>query len=169
MSNEIKNRVAASKLVTIDLEDFYPEGERILFDIKKWLFKEQILKEKEFRDYVKNHDWTSFQNKYVALTCSSEAIIPSWAYLLISVSLSPYTKKNVVGDLELLEVLIFQDIINEIDLYKYNNVPVIIKGCSNKSIPQSAYTYLISKLLPVVKSIMYGEACSNVPLFKKKL
>jgi len=169
MSNEIRNRVADSKLVTIDLEDFYPEGERVLFDIKQWLFKEQILKETEFREYVKNHDWARYQNKYVALTCSTEVIIPSWAYLLISVSLSEHAQKIVVGDLELLETLIFQDILNEISLDKYKNNPVIIKGCSNKPIPQSAYISLISKLLPVVKSIMYGEACSNVPLFKNKM
>lgn len=169
MSDEIKNRVAASKLVTIDLEEFYPPGERILFDIKKWLFKEQILKEIDFRNFVKEHDWTSYQNKYVALTCSADAIIPSWAYLLISVSLSPYVKQIVVGDLELLEIVIFKDIIDTIPLYNYKNKPIIIKGCSKKSIPQTTYSYLISKLLPVVNSIMYGEACSSVPLYKKKL
>ncbi len=169
MSDEIKNRVAESKIVTIDLEEFYPPGERILLDIKKWLFNQQILKEIDFRNFVKEHDWTYYQNKYVALTCSADAIIPSWAYLLISVSLSPYAKKIIVGNLELLESIIFQDIINGVPLENYKNKPVIIKGCSKKSIPQTAYSHLISKLLPVANSIMYGEACSNVPLYKKKL
>jgi len=169
MSDEIKNRVADSKLVTIDLEEFYPPEERILVDIKKWLFNEQILKEIDFRNFVKEHDWTYYQNKYVALTCSADAIIPSWAYLLISVSLSPYAKKFVVGNMELLESVIFQDIINGIPLENYKNKPVIIKGCSKKSIPQTAYSLLISKLFPVANSIMFGEACSNVPLYKKKL
>ncbi len=167
MSEEIKNRVANSKLITIDLEDFYPKGERVLFDIKKWLFAEQILKEKDFRAFVKNHDWKNYKDKFVALTCSAEAIIPSWAYLLITVSLTPYAKKIIVGDLELLETSLFQEIIDALPTENYKEKPMIIKGCSNKPIPQTAYSQLISKLLPVAKSIMYGEACSSVPLYKK--
>ncbi|MCK4561444.1 MAG: DUF2480 family protein [Flavobacteriaceae bacterium] len=167
MSEEIKNRVANSKLITIDLEDFYPKGERVLFDIKKWLFAEQILKEKDFRVFVKNHDWKNYKDKFVALTCSAEAIIPSWAYLLITVSLTPYAKKITVGDLELLETSLFQEIIDALPTENYKEKPMIIKGCSNKPIPQAAYSQLISKLLPVAKSIMYGEACSSVPLYKK--
>lgn len=167
MSEEIKNRVANSKLVTIDLEDFYPGGERILFDIKKWLFAEQILKEKDFRAFVKSHNWQNYKDKFVALTCSAEAIIPSWAYLLITVSLTPYSKKIIVGDLELLENLLFQEIVDALPIEDYKEKPIIIKGCSNKPIPQTAYSQLISKLLPVAKSIMYGEACSSVPLYKK--
>ena len=169
MSDEIKNRVTDSKLVTLDLQEFYPPGERILFDIKNWLFNDQILKEIDFRNFVKEHDWTYYQNKFVALTCSADAIIPSWAYLLVSVSLSPYVKQIVVGDLELLEIVIFKDTIDKIPLDNYKNKSIIIKGCSNKSIPQTAYSHLISKLLPIANSIMYGEACSNVPLYKKKL
>ncbi len=167
MSEEIVNRVVNSQLVNIDLEDFYPEGDRVLLDIKDWLFAEQILKEKDFRKSVKNHDWKFYQNKYVALNCSAEAIIPSWAYLLISVELSPYAKKIVVGDLMLLETSIFQEIINDLSVDNYSDKPVIIKGCSNKPIPETAYAQLVSRLLPVARSVMYGEACSNVPLFKK--
>lgn len=167
MSEEIVNRVANSQLVNIDLEDFYPEGDRVLLDIKDWLFAEQILKEKDFRKSVKDHDWKFYQNKYVALNCSAEAIIPSWAYLLISVELSPYAKKIVVGDLMLLETSIFQEIINDLSVDNYSDKPVIIKGCSNKPIPETAYAQLVSRLLPVARSVMYGEACSNVPLFKK--
>ncbi len=167
MSNEIANRVASSQLVNIDLEDFYPEGERVLFDIKDWLFAGQILKEKDFRGSVKDHDWTAYQNKFVALICSADAVIPSWAYLLITVELSPFAKKIVVGNFDVLEISIFQEIINQIPIEKYINKPIIIKGCSDRSIPETAYTQLISKLLPITKSIMYGEACSNVPLFKR--
>jgi len=169
MSNEIINRVANSKLVTIDLEDFYPKGKRVLFDIKKWLFEDQILKEKEFRESVKNYNWDDYKDCYIALTCSSDAIIPSWAYLLISSSLPSSTKKIIVGNLDQLETSIYQDIINEISYDNYKGKPVIIKGCSEKNIPPSAYTLLISKLLPFAKTIMYGEACSSVPLYKSKL
>ncbi len=166
MPNEIINRVANSKLVTIDLEDYYPKGERVLFDIKDWLFAEQILKENDFRESVKNYDWAALENKYVALTCSTDAIIPSWAYLLISVSLAPYAKKIVIGNLDLLESLIFQEIISNLSVKEFKDKPCIIKGCANKPIPQTAYIQLICKLLPIAKSVMYGEACSSVPLFK---
>ena len=168
MADEIINRVAKSKLVAIDLEDYYPKGERVVIDIKNWLFQEQILREKEFRDFVKKEDWSYYKNKYVALSCSSDVIIPSWAYLLIGVSLQPYAAKTVVGNLELLETVIYSDIINKLPVQEFKNKPIIIKGCSNKPIPQTAYTLLISKLMPQVKSIMYGEACSSVPLCKKK-
>ncbi|MEN8124697.1 MAG: DUF2480 family protein [Bacteroidota bacterium] len=168
MSRQIVNKVANSKLVTIDLEEFYPEGERVMLDIKKWLFQEQILKEREFREALKNNNWSNYQNKFVALTCSIDAIIPSWAYLLITIYLSPYAKKIVVGNFEQLETSIFQDIITKLPLKQFENKPVIIKGCSQKEIPHTAYTFLVTRLLPVVKSLMFGEACSNVPLFKTK-
>ena len=168
MSEEIINRVANSKLVTIDLEDFYPEGKRVLFDIKDWLFEELILKEEDFRDHVKQYDWSQYKDCFVALTCSVDAIIPSWAYLLIASNVSPYAKKIIVGNLNDLETSIYQDIISQLDISVYKNKPVIIKGCSDKPIPETAYTLLISKLISVAKSLMYGEACSTVPLFKNK-
>lgn len=168
MAEEIINRVANSSLMTIDLEDFYPSGNRVVFDIKDWLYEELILREKNFREHVKNHDWSQYQDNYVALTCSSDAIIPSWAYLLLSTQLAPFTKKIVVGNLELLETVIYQDIINHLNISEYDNKPVIIKGCANKPIPASAYTLLIEKIQPIAKTIMFGEACSTVPLYKKK-
>jgi len=122
MPNEIINRVANSKLVSIDLEDYYPKGERILFDIKDWLFAEQILKENDFRESVKNYDWATLKNNYIALTCSTDAIIPSWAYLLISVSLAPYAKKIVIGNLDLLESLIFQEIIHDLSIEEFSGL-----------------------------------------------
>ncbi len=168
MSDEIINRVANSKLITIDLEDFYPEGKRILFDIKDWLFEGLVLREKDFRQNVKAHDWSQYQGNYIALTCSTDAIIPSWAYMLLTTHLVPFVKKVLVGNLETLETSIYQDIINGLDVSEYKDKPVIIKGCSNKPVPKNAYILLTSTLLPVVKSIMFGEACSSVPLYKRK-
>ncbi len=168
MAGEIINRVAASKLVTIDLEDFYPSGERVVIDLKDWLHEGLVLREKDFRSSVKAHDWSAYEGKYAAVSCSTDAIIPSWAYLLITISLAPYAKKVVVGSLELLESQLYETIIESLPLDAYQNRPVIIKGCSEKNIPETAYASLISRLLPVAGSLMYGEACSSVPLFKKK-
>ena len=168
MADEIINKVSNSKLITLDLEELYPEGERVLFDIKDWLFDQIILKEKDFRASVKSHDWSRYENTYVALTCSVDAIIPSWAYLLLSSELAPYSKKIVVGNLELLETSLFQDIIQNLSIESFKEKPIIIKGCAQKPIPPSAFSMLIHKLQPIAKSIMYGEACSTVPLFKKK-
>ena len=165
---EIVNKVAQSKLVTIDLEDYYPQGNRVVFDIKDWLFEEIILKEKDFRSFVKNHNWSQYKDSYVALTCSTDAIIPSWAYMLITTELASFAKKIIIGNLKDLETSIFQDIIAQLSIDPFQDKPVIIKGCSEKSIPETAYTQLITKLIPVAKSIMYGEACSTVPLFKSK-
>lgn len=168
MAEEIVNRVANSPLKTIDLEEMYPPGARILFDIKDWLYEGMILREKEFRGHVSEHDWSQHENQFVALTCSEDAIIPSWAFLLISSELAPYAKKVVVGNLETLETSIFQDLISDLNIKEFSDKPVIIKGCADKPIPPSAFTFLIQKLQPVVKSIMYGEACSTVPLYKMK-
>lgn len=164
----IVNKVTNSKLITVDLEDFYPIGKRISIDIKKWLFEDIVLKETDFRTAIKNHDWTQYKDAYVALHCSSEAIIPSWAYLLITVHLAPHTNRIVVGELEIIETILFREIINKLDLDLFKDKFILIKGCSEKPIPQSAYVYLIEKLMPVASSVMYGEACSNVPLYKKK-
>lgn len=165
--DEIINRVANSKLRTIDLEDFYPAGNRVVLDIVDWLYEGLILREKDFREHANNHDWSQYQDCYVALTCSADAIIPSWAYLLLSTKLYPQAKKVIVGTLELLETTIFQEIIEGLDVSEYQDKPVIIKGCANKPIPPSAYSFLIEKVQPVAKSLMFGEACSTVPLFKK--
>lgn len=168
MAEEIINRVANSKLITIDLEDYYPQEKRVVIDIKDWLFQEIILKEQEFRTHLKNHNWEQYKDTYIALTCSSDAIIPSWAYLLISTHLNSYAKKIVVGNLELLETVIFNDIINDMDITNYKMKPIIIKGCTDKPIPATAYTLLIQKIQSVAKTVMFGEACSTVPLYKAK-
>ena len=168
MSKEIINKIANSKLITIDLEDYYPQGKRVVIDIKNWLFEEIILKEKDFRTSVNEHDWTQYQDNFVALTCSSDAIIPSWAYMLITTNLASFAKKIIVGDLSELETAIFQEIISDLHVDEYKNCPIILKRCSEKEIPETAYVQLVSKLIPVAKSVMYGEACSTVPLFKMK-
>lgn len=167
MEDEIINRVAQSSLVVIDLEDYYPEGLRILFDIKDWLYEELVLREQEFRKFVKQHDWSQYHNTYVAITCSTDAIIPAWAYMLITIHLEPYVKKSIIGSLNDLETAIYQEIIGNLDADQFANKPLIIKGCSHKPVPENAYSMLTAKLKPVAKSIMYGEACSAVPLFKK--
>jgi len=168
MEKEIVNRVATSKLITIDLEELYPEGDRIIFDISKWLYEGLILKEKDFRENVQQHDWSQYKDSYVSLSCLTDAIIPSWAYLLITAKLSPFAKKIVVGNLDLLETIIFQEIISDLEIDIYKDKPVIIKGCSNKPIPLTVSTQLVEKILPVAKTIMFGEACSTVPLYKRK-
>jgi hypothetical protein len=168
MPDEIINKVALSKLVTFDLEDYYPKGERIVLDIKDWLFEGFILKEKEFRDYIKAHNWEQYKGAYVALTCSTDAIVPGWAYMLITTKLQPFAVRTVLGNLEDLETSIYQSIIENIPVSDFKDKPVIIKGCSNKPVPPNAYLMLTAKLLPVVKSVMYGEACSSVPLYKRK-
>lgn len=167
MSTEIVNRVANSKLVTFDLEDFYPKGERVLFDIKDWLLEGFVLREKDFRESAKEFDWSIYKDAYVALTCSTDAVIPGWAYMLLTTYLSPYAKKVVVGDLDTLESLLYSELIQGLDVSEYQDKPVIVKGCSRKPVPQNAYIQLIQKLQPVARSIMYGEACSSVPLFKR--
>ena len=168
MPDEIKNRVAESSLVTIDLEDFYPIGNRIELDISEFLFEGIILREKDFREHVKTYNWEQYQDQYITLTNTSEAIIPAWAFMLLTVQLTPFAKKITIGNLEQLENQIFSEIISELNFSEYNDQRVIIKGCSNKPIPQNAFIQVTQLLQPIAKSIMYGEACSSVPLFKNK-
>ncbi len=169
MAEEIVNRVANNQnLITFDLEEYYPNGKRVLFDIKDWLFEGLLLREKDFRKHVADHDWSQYQDAYVALTCSTDAIIPGWAYLLLTSAAMPYAKKVVVGSLEILETLLYNNIIETLDVSAYQDKLLIIKGCSNKPVPEGAYIALLQKLQPIAKSIMYGEACSSVPLYKRK-
>ncbi len=169
MAEEIVNKVAGNtNLITFDLEDYYPKGNRILFDIKDWLYEGLILREKDFRKQVADHDWSQYQDTYIALTCSTDAIIPGWAYLLVTSVVFPFAKKVTVGSLEIMETVLYEEIIRDLDVSKYQNKFIIIKGCANKPVPQGAYIALIQKLQPVAKSLMYGEACSSVPLYKKK-
>jgi len=168
MENEITNKVANSGIITIDLEQFITEGERVLFDIKPLLFSEFILKEKDLREFIKTNDWSSYRNKLVALTCSNDAIVPTWAYMLLTLALEPYAKKIVFGNLKDLENLLFAEKISELDVSKYKDARVVIKGCGDKPLPTNAFVQITTLIKPLAKSIMYGEPCSTVPLFKAK-
>jgi hypothetical protein len=145
-----------------------PKGERVLFDIKPLLFHELILKEKDFREYIKQHDWTQYKDKLVAVTCSNDAIIPTWAYMLLSIALEPYAKKVVFGNLETLEAILFNEVLQKINCESYKEQRIVIKGCSNLPVSTHAYLVLVNGLKPYAKSIMYGEPCSTVPLYKAK-
>ncbi|EMR01353.1 DUF2480 family protein [Cesiribacter andamanensis] len=162
----ILNRVANSALVSIDLETFYPEGERVLLDIQEVLYMGLMLREKEFRQWVKEHDWSQYTGKHVAIHCSADAIVPVWAYMLIATRLEPYTSSFVYGDLTSLEDQLFTMALQKLDPQQYAGAKVVIKGCSNKPVPVAAYVALTRMLRPHVSSIMYGEPCSTVPLYK---
>ena len=168
MEEEIINRVANSVLEVFDLEDFYPKGIRSQIDISQWLLEGFLLKEKDFRQHLKDHDWKQHQDHYVAVYCSTDAIIPTWASILVTLHLAPYAKKIVSGTLEDLDTALYHEILHNIDFTIFTNKPVIIKGCSKKPVPMSAYILSAQKLQPFAKSIMYGEACSAVPLYKSE-
>ena len=166
MENEITNKVASSGIITIDLEEFYPKGERKLIDIKAQLFQELILREKDFREYIKTNDWSIYQDCYVAIICSADAIIPTWAYMLMSLALEPYAKKISFGNLEQLESILYEEQLSKHDFEQYKDARVVVKGCGKLPVPTQAYVNLSAKLKPLAKSIMYGEPCSTVPLYK---
>ena len=167
MQNEIINKVANSALEVFDLEDYYPSGIRTQLDISQWLLEGLLLKEKDFREQLKNHEWKQYENHFVAIYCSTDAIIPAWATILVTVYLAPFANKVVTGTLNDLETALYQEILATLDFSQYRDKAVILKGCSKKPVPESAYIMAIQKLQPFAKSIMYGEACSAVPLFKK--
>jgi hypothetical protein len=166
MENEITNKVASSGIITLSLEDFIEPGERVLFDIKPLLFQELILKEKDFREFIKTNDWSIYKNKLIALTCTADAIVPTWAYMLLTLALEPHAKKIVFGSLSDLENLLFAEKLLSLDVSEYKDARVVIKGCGDKPLPTNAYVQLTALLKPVAKSIMYGEPCSTVPLYK---
>jgi len=164
---EIINRVANSALEVFDLEDYYIKGNRLQIDISEWLIEGFLLKEKDFREHLKSHNWSKYQDAFVAVHCSTDAIVPAWASILVTIHAAPFAKKIVNGNLEALETAIYQEILPTIDFSVYADKPVIIKGCSKKPVPMNAYLLAAQYLQPVAKSIMYGEACSAVPLYKK--
>ena len=167
MENEIINKVSQSGLITIDLEAFYPPGERFVFDIKSLLFQGLILREKEFREFVKQEDWSKYTDKYVALICSADAIVPTWAYMLLATKMEPFVKRVVFGDLETLETVLYTTILGKLNISEYKDARIVIKGCGKLPVPKAAYVEITRILLPVAKSIMYGEPCSTVPLYKQ--
>ncbi|SMO60854.1 DUF2480 family protein [Solitalea koreensis] len=162
------NKVANSGLISFDLADYYDKGERLLYDMKENLFQGLILREKDFREFVKNHDWTQYKDKNIAIICSADAIVPTWAYMLLCSKLEPFAKCVVFGNLEYLESVLFTNALHKIDIENYRDQRVVVKGCGDIPVPVSAYVEITAKLRPVVKSIMYGEPCSTVPIYKKK-
>ena len=164
----IVNRVAQSSLVTINLEDYYHTGERIVWDMKEQLFQGLILKEKDFRKFVKEHDWSEYQDKNVAIICSVDAIVPTWAFMLVAVAMRPYAHHFVFGDLEALEQSLFQQALSKLPLEDYRDAKVVIKGCGNYPVPEYAYVEITRRLSGIVSSLMYGEPCSTVPLYKRR-
>lgn len=163
----IINRIANSGLLTLDLEEYYHRGERVVYDLKDNLYMGLILREKDFRDFLKTHDWTQYQGKNVAIVCSEDAIIPTWAYMLLALQLEPYAHTIVFGDLIALESKLFDEAIAHINLETYRNARVVVKGCSKVPVPTSAYVEITRLLRPYVQSLMFGEPCSTVPLYKK--
>jgi hypothetical protein len=165
--DQIINRVSSSSLITFDLETYYTPGDRIILDIKDQLYQGLILKEKDFRTFIKNQDWSSFKKKYVAITCSADAIVPTWAFMLVAIALEPFASRVVFGTLEDLEIELFRSALDKVDWHVYENAKVVIKGCSKVEVPTALYVDVIEKLKPVASSLMFGEACSTVPLYKK--
>ena len=166
---EIVNKVANSVLEVFDLEDYYPKGVRTQIDISQWLIEGFLLKEKDFREQLKNHDWSQYKDQYVAITCSTDAIVPAWASILVAIQLAPFAKKIINGSIEDLESSMYEELLSKIDYSVYSNKPIIIKGCSRKPVPMRAYVLAAHYLQPFARSIMYGEACSAVPLYKSSL
>lgn len=165
--DEIVNKVAQSSLMVFDLEDYYPDEYVVDLDISQWLLEGFILKESEFRTELKATDWSKYEDKYVALYCATDAILPAWAFALVSVHLAPHALKVIQGNKELAVIEWYQDVLHKLDYTDYFQKPVILKGCSKKSVPNQVYTLAIQKLIKVAKSVMFGEACSAVPLYKK--
>tara|TARA_R110000822_G_scaffold139884_1_gene277526 strand:+ start:644 stop:1153 length:510 start_codon:yes stop_codon:yes gene_type:complete len=167
MEDKIINKVAKSGIININLETFYPKETRFLFDIKALLYEGLILKEKDFRAFIKNEDWSTYQDKYVAVICSEDAIVPTWAYMLLAAHLTPFAKKVVFGDLETLETALYQELLHKLPINVYKDARVVIKGCGDLPVPVAAFVEITRLLRPVAKSIIYGEACSMVPLYKQ--
>lgn len=168
MEEQIINRVAESGLITIDLESFYPGEPVVVFDLKTFLFRELILKEKDFREALKNSDWEQYHGKHVAIICSADVVVPMWAFMLASIYLSPVAKSVFYGTKDELVNKLMIEKLDQINIDQYKEKRVIVKGCGDKGVSAAVYVFVTQKLQPVVKSLMYGEACSNVPLFKQK-
>jgi hypothetical protein len=168
MSDEIVNKVAASQIFSLDLEEYFPKEPIVEFDLKPFLFMELIVKEKEFRAALQAHDWTVYQDKLVTVFCSVDSIIPMWAYMLVVSYLQPFAKDIIFGDLKTAQQQLFLQRIREIDVNGFLDKRVVVKGCGDLPIGEFAYMEITKMLRPVTKSIMYGEPCSTVPIYKKK-
>ncbi len=162
------NKVANSGLVTFNLEDYFHKGERFVYDIKDNLFHGLMLKEQDFRAFIKEHNWEQYLGKNIAITCSADAIVPTWAYMLLANRISPYANEIVFGSLETLEAVLFTKALAQVDLETFKDQRVVIKGCADIDVSVAAYVEITALLSPIVKSLMYGEPCSTVPIYKRK-
>jgi hypothetical protein len=162
----IVNRLDKSPLQIFDLEDYYPEGSRVGLDLSQWLYEGLLLKEKDFRAALQNHKWEQYKDAYVAIYCATDAILPAWAKILVASYLHPFAKKVISGNITEIDRILFAEILNKLDYSKYKDKPVILKGCSKKPVPELAYIIALQHLQNVAKSIMFGEACAAVPIFK---
>lgn len=167
MEGEIVNKVANSSLKVFDLEDLYPSNPRMEIDIAQWLYEGFVLREKDFREALKQVNWSAYKDAYVGLFCSTDAILPGWTYMLLTNYLQPIAKRIFLGDRQHLEKSIYQELLLGIDYSEYKDLPVIIKGCSKKEIPEEAYVLATQLMMNHARSIMFGEACSAVPIYKK--
>ena len=167
MEDQIINKVAKSGLISLDLEDYYHSGERVLYDLKDNLFMGLILKEKDFREFLKIHDWSQYFGKNVAIICTEDAVIPTWAYMLLTIQLEPFANAIVFGNLQDLETKLYNDALAKINFAEYTGAKVVVKGCSKVAVPTTAYVEITRRLKPYAQSIMFGEPCSTVPLYKK--
>ena len=161
------NRVAESGLITLNLEDFFPKEGIAVFDIKDYLFMGLILKEKDFREACKNHDWAQYEDKHLVIDCTADAIIPVWAYMLVAAQAAPFAKEIFQGDVDNFYKTYYAQKLADFDAAQYKDKRIVIKGCSDKPVPPAAYVNLTHKLQPFAQSIMYGEPCSTVPIFKR--
>ncbi len=168
IQENIINKVAQSGLVTLDPASFYPEGERVIYDIKDNLYMGLILREKDFREFVKGHDWAQYAGKNVGITCTADAIVPAWAYMLLANRLAPYAREVVFGNQDVLETVLFEKELAKADFEQYRDQRIVLKGCGDIEVPTSAYVELTKRLTPVAKSLMFGEPCSTVPIYKRK-
>ena len=168
IQENIVNKVAASGLVTLNLEEYFHKGERLVYDIKDNLFHGLMLKEQDFRAFIKAHDWEQYAGKNIAITCSADAIVPTWAYMLLANKMKPFANEIVFGDLNALETVLYTKALAKIDINSFAGERVVIKGCADLEVPVSAFVEITSLLTPVAKSIMYGEPCSTVPIYKRK-
>lgn len=168
IQENIVNKVAQSSLISYDLAELSIKGDRVIFDIKDQLFHGLMLKEKDFREFIKQHDWSLYQDKLVAIICSTDAIVPTWAYMLLATKFSIVTKHFVFGDLEFLESQLYLQEIQKLDIEIFRDQRIVIKGCGDIYVPTSAFVALTARLTGIAKSIMYGEPCSTVPLYKRK-
>jgi hypothetical protein len=168
MKDEIINKVANSVLEVFDLEDYFPDEHVVELDLSQWLFEGFLLKEKDFREQLKNFDWSIYKDKYVGITCSTDAVLPAWTFALVAVYLKPFALTIIQGNKEAITISWYEAILSKIDYSPFQDRPIILKGCSKKEVPQEVYTLAIQKLIPFAKSIMFGEACSAVPLYKRK-